>query len=100
MAQRAIELARDTLPTSRSVLIEFHDTGGLRVSAQDIGPATALMGSDDGELEFWVDVPKEGLQQLSAMLLKERYSGHIEAVSEFRAYCEENNIAHEFMIWS
>lgn len=100
MAERAIELARDALPTSRSVMIEFHDNGGIRLSAQDLGPGTELMGSDDGELEFWVDVPPEGLQRLCAMLLRDRFRGRIEAVSEFRTYCEKNEIAHKFMIWS
>lgn len=100
MPQRAIELARDTLPTSRSVMIEFHQNGGIRLSAQDLGPATQIMGSDDGELEFWVDVRPEDLQHLCAMLLRDRFKGQTEAVSEFRRYCEENEIAHKFMIWS
>ena len=100
MAEKAIELTRDTLPTSRSVMIEFPDNQALRLSGQDLGPATQLMGSDDGELEFWVDVPQEGMQRLAAMLLRDRYSGRIEAVSEFRDYCEQNAIPHKFMIWS
>ena len=99
MDERSIELARQTGSESRSVLIELRDAG-IRVSAQDFGPATQLMGSDDGELEFWVDVPAESLQRLCAMLLRDRFHGHLQAVSEFRSYCEENGIRHKFMIWS
>lgn len=99
MVEPSIQIAREERPEFRSVMIEFRNNG-IRVSAQDFGPSTRLMGSDDGELEFWVDVPSGALQHLCAMLLRDRYHGHIDAVSQFRAYCEENSIQHEFMIWS
>jgi hypothetical protein len=99
MDQPSIEIAREERPEFRSVMIEFRGAG-IRLSAQDFGPSTRMMGSDGGELEFWVDIPPQALQRLCAIMIRDRYNGEIEAVSEFRAYCEENEIKHEFMIWS
>ena len=99
MDGRSIELARQEHPEFRSVLIEL-DQAGIRVSAQDFGPSTRIMGSDDGEFEFWVDVPAEALKHLAAMLIRDRFGGSLEAVSEFRRFCQENQVPHKFMIWS
>jgi len=99
MSQGSIELARQEALGFRSVLIEL-DRPGIRVSAQDCGSSTKIVGSDDGELEFWVDVPTEALQRLAAILIRDRFSGSLEAVSEFRRFCEDNEIPHHFMIWS
>lgn len=99
MDKPSIEIAREEGPEFRSIMVELRGTG-VRLSAQDFGSSTHIMGSDDGELEFWVDVPPEALQLLCAMLLRDKYGGNIEAVSEFRAYCQAHDIQHKFIIWS
>jgi hypothetical protein len=93
----SIELARQEGTDFRSVLIEFRE-GGLRVSAQDLGPKAQLM-SDDGEYEFWVDVPPEALQKLAATLIQKRFQGDLGAVRNFMKLCETEGITHQYWSW-
>ena len=92
-----IELAREEGTDFRSVLIEFRE-GGLRVSAQDLGPKAQLM-SDDGEYEFWVDVPPEALQKLAATLIQKLFQGDLGAVRNFMKLCETEGITHQYWSW-
>jgi hypothetical protein len=65
-------LARQDGLESRSVLLSV-TPAGVRVGANDQGPAALHIGAQDGEYEFWVDVPNKGIPTLVFALLKEKY---------------------------
>ena len=99
---------RDDHATSRSITLTLSDDYRLCISAYDIGSACEhTWGSDD--YQFWVDVEPEATKELikrykladdnPETLFNElvlRYKGHEKAVTEFRDFCEEHKIAHEF----
>jgi hypothetical protein len=96
---REFYLARQDGIESRSVLLSV-TPAGVRVGANDQGPAALQIGAHDGEYEFWVDVPNKGIPTLVFALLKEKYSGNLEAVDQFRAFCADNDIPHKFWTWT
>tara|TARA_R110002072_G_scaffold91255_6_gene203547 strand:- start:3755 stop:4048 length:294 start_codon:yes stop_codon:yes gene_type:complete len=94
---RSIELARRDEMNFRSVRLSFSEEG-LRLDAQDMGPdVERAWGHDD--YEFWVSVKAQEFPALLTALLREKYSGDIQAVSKFREFCERIDIPHEFTIW-
>lgn len=93
---RSFEVARQNGPESRSILIEFPASGTVRMSAQDMGPfVQTVMGDED--YEFWVDVDCSALPKLAALLLQEKYKDNLQAVSDFRVFCEREQIQHKYM---
>jgi hypothetical protein len=93
---RSYEVARQNGRESRSILIEFPTAGTIRLSGQDMGPSVQAATGDD-DYEFWVDVESSALPHLATELLLEKYGGNLQAVSEFRAFCEGKQIPHEYM---
>ena len=84
--------------TSISIAVETREGGGIALSGQDIGDAPKRsFGSDS--YEYWVRIPSDALPRLAVELLLERYAGRINAVSEFRDFCEKRGIGHEFESW-
>jgi hypothetical protein len=83
---------------SRSIRLYAQGDGGIRLGAQDMGPAVESAWGDS-DYEFWVDVPPAAMRQLAMSLLRDRYAGNRNAVDEFRSYCERNSIEHEFSSW-
>jgi len=96
--ESSFEIARQEGSDFRSVLVELHVDGSLRVSGQDLGPGTRLV-SDDGEYEFWVDVAREAVQKLAAVLIRDRFQGDLDAVSKFEDVCIASGVPHRFWTW-
>jgi hypothetical protein len=92
-------LARQDGIESRSVLLSV-TRAGVRIGANDQGSTALHIWARDGEYEFWVDVPANGIPALVFALLKEKYGGNLEAVDQFRAFCTDNNIPHKFWAWT
>lgn len=70
----------------------------MRLDCFDMGEMVEqAWGHDD--YEFWVDVPGSELQKLVFALLRDRYTGRVHAVDEFRAFCENESINHKWESW-
>ena len=81
----------------RSVRLYLTD-GGLQLLGHDMGPAVERIWGDD-DYEFWVEIKPHAMRQLAFALLRDRYAGRKDAVSEFREFCKQNAIEHEFDNW-
>ncbi len=97
--EQSVELARQEGVVSRSVRLSISPAGGIVLDAQDMGPNVKRTW-DDGDYEFWVTVPPSALAKLAFELLKDKFTGEINAVDAFRAYCTARGIAHEFESWA
>ena len=58
---------------------------------------TRFWGDDD--YEFWVQVPSASVPKLAFELLREKFSGQLDAVDAFRAWCRTHDVQHEFDSW-
>ena len=99
MPETEIELASLTGPESRAVLLQLQDDGALRLHAYDRG-ATARLTFGRDEYEFWVTVPKDAVARLAFELLRDKFAGRIQAVTELRDYCKSREILNTFDTWS
>ena len=93
------ELYRQEGAEFRSVRLSVRSDGAIRLDAQDMGKSTKEIWGDD-DYEFWVDVPATALPKLVFALMREKYSGRSGAVDEFRAFCEEEGIEHQWDSWA
>lgn len=90
-----LELARRDEVEFRSVRLELQADGALRLHAYDVGaPSPAADGRE--QYELWVTVPAAETAKLAFLLLKERYTGRLQAVTEFRDFCKANEVMNEF----
>lgn len=95
MATSEVELARRESPEFRSVQLQLQADGGLRMHAFDKG-AKATLTFEREDYEFWVTVPAHTVAQLAFVLLRERFAGRLQAVTEFRDFCKRHEIINEF----
>ena len=72
---------------------------GLQLLGHDIGPKVEQFWGDD-DYEFWVEIKPHAMGRLAFALLRDRYAGRKHAVSEFREFCKQNAIEHEFGNWA
>jgi hypothetical protein len=95
MPANDIELAKREGAEFRSVRLQLQADGSVRLHTYDMAakPATA-----DGreQNEFWVTVPPREVAKLAFILMKERFAGRLQAVTEFRDFCKGNEIVNEF----
>jgi hypothetical protein len=95
MPASEVELARREGAEFRSVHLQLQADGSMRVHAYDM----ASQGSTaDGreQYELWVTVPQHAVPALAFVLLRERFAGRLQAVTEFRDFCKSNEIINEF----
>ena len=89
------ELYRQEGDNFRSVRLSVAADGSVRLDAQDMGKfVEEVWGESD--YEFGVDVPAIALRKLAFALLREKYAGRSGAVDEFRAFCEREDVEHEW----
>jgi hypothetical protein len=94
-----IELAATDGAESRKVHLQLQADGGVRLHAYDRG-ATAKLTFDRDEYEFAVTVPPEAVARLAFELLRDKFAGRLQAVTEFRDFCKSREIVNEFDTWS
>ena len=94
----SVELALQDETEYRSVRLHLESDGAIKIDAHDMGPAVKQFWDHD-DYEFSVTVPPEAVAQLAFELLKERFTGNLKAVDEFRSFCEERGISHQFNTW-
>jgi hypothetical protein len=100
MIGQSIEIARQTRPEcDTSISARIETDGSLRFEGGDVGELPKRMFGDE-DYEYWVTVPTAEIGRLILFLLKEKYGGNINAVDEFRGFCETNGVRHEFMVWT
>jgi hypothetical protein len=93
-----VKISEETGTEARHVSLARRDDGSIRMDAVDTGPAVEkVWGSDD--YEFWVTVPSQSVTRLAFVLLKEKFTGRSDAVTEFREFCKARGIAHSFNSW-
>jgi len=92
------ELYRQDGAEFRSIRLYVEEDGSLRIGAQDMGKSVEEWWGDD-DYEFWVDVPAKELPKLVFALLREKYTNRSGAVDEFDAFCDRENIEHEWQSW-
>ena len=90
-----VELARQEGLEFRSVQLQLQADGGIRLHAYDKG-ATATLTFGREDYEFWVTIPASAVAQLAFVLMKERFDGRLQAVTEFRDFCKSHEIVNEF----
>ena len=95
MSTSEVELARREGSEFRSVQLQLQADGGLCMHAFDKG-ATATLTFDREDYEFWVTVPAHAVGQLAFELMRERFDGRLQAVTEFRDFCKRHEIVNEF----
>jgi hypothetical protein len=94
-----IELANAEGAEARTVRLQLQADGAVRLHAFDKGAKASLTHSR-AEYEFWVTVPPEAVARLAFELLREKYEGRLQAVTEFRDYCKSREIVNKFDTWS
>ncbi len=95
MPTREVELARQDGPEFRSVQLQLQADGALRVHAfNKAAKATLTLAHED--YEFWVTVPGPAVADLAFVLMRERFDGRPQAVTEFRDFCRRHEIVNEF----
>ncbi len=99
MPMKDVELARIEGAESRTVQLQLQADGAIRLHAYDRG-ATAKLTFDRDEYEFWVTVPAEAVARLAFELLRDRFTGRLQAVTEFRDFCKAREITNIFDTWS
>ncbi len=95
MTNQGIELARQQGTTSRHVRLYMRDDGGIMFEGQDLGPSVEEVFGDS-DYEYWVHVPPSALQKLAFELLREKYTGQLNAVEAFRDWCKAHGVEHKF----
>jgi hypothetical protein len=93
----SIQLFRKDAEEYRSIRLYLTDDG-LQLLAHDMGPKVEQFWGDD-DYEFWVEIKPHAMRQLAFALLRDRYAGRERAVDEFREFCKQNAIEHEFDSW-
>ena len=93
------ELARRDGTEFRSVRLYAEADGSLKMLAQDMGPMVEKTWGDD-DYEFWVTIPASGVRHLAQALLREKYTGRLDAVDDLRRFCEANGIENRFDSWA
>lgn len=99
MSGADIEIARQDGAEFRSVRLQVQADGGIRVHAYDKG-LTAKLTFDRDEYEFWVTIPPAEVAKLAGVLLKEKFGGRLQAVTELRDFCKQHEIVNEFGTWT
>jgi hypothetical protein len=92
------ELYRQEGDNFRSVRLSVDADGSIKLDTQDMGTLVKEIWGDS-DYEFWVDVPASALPKLVFVLLREKYTGRDTAVDEFRAFCKQEEIEHEWDNW-
>ena len=95
MSTNEVEIARSDGAEFRSVRLQLQADGSLRLHTYDVGAATP---SADGreQYELWVTIPPREIGKLAFLLLKEKFAGRLQAVTEFRDFCKGNEVVNEF----
>jgi hypothetical protein len=99
MASDDIEIARQEGSEFRSVRLQVQADGAIRMHAYDKG-ATAKLTFGHDEYEFWVTVPPAEVAKLAAVLLRDKFGGRLQAVTELRDFCRQHEIVNEFETWT
>jgi hypothetical protein len=87
---------RPGLVTSIRASLKAEDT--LIFGGQDLGDDVKPLWRVD-EYEYEVVVPASEIGRVVLLLLKEKFDG-LEAVENFKKFCESNEIAHRFDTWA
>jgi hypothetical protein len=95
MPANDIELAKREGPEFRSVRLQLQADGSVRLHTYDMGAKSPTADGRE-QNEFWVTVPPDEVAKLAFVLMKERFAGRLQAVTEFRDYCKGNEIVNEF----
>ena len=93
------EIYRQDGAEFRSIRLNVHADGSVKLDAQDMGEGVEKIWGDD-DYEFWVDIPAKALHKLVFALIREKYSGRSGAVDEFRAFCEKEGIENKWDSWA
>jgi hypothetical protein len=94
-----LEIARQEGAEFRSVQLQLQADGAIRMHAYDRGPTASLTFGRD-EYEFWVTIPPAEVAKLALVLLKEKFGGRLQAVTELRDFCKQHEIVNEFGTWT
>jgi hypothetical protein len=93
-----VQLAKQEGTESRSVRLHIGRDGTIRMDAHDMGPIVEQIWNHE-DYEFSVQVPASAVGKLAFELLRDKFSGNLSAVDEFRSFCAERGILHEFYSW-
>ena len=93
-----VQLAKQESTEYRSVRLHIGSDGTIRLDAHDMGPNVERVW-DHEDYEFSVQVPASAVGKLAFELLRDKFSGNLSAVDEFRSFCAERGILHEFYSW-
>jgi hypothetical protein len=95
MPANDVELARRDGAEFRSVRLQLQADGSLRLHTYDMGPTSPAADGRE-QSEFWVTVPPDEVGKLAFLLMKERFAGRLQAVTEFRDFCKSSEIVNAF----
>jgi hypothetical protein len=93
-----VTLHQQTGSTYRHIFAHIKTDDRLLVESNDGGSAPgAFMGASS--YDYWVQVPAAHKDGLLLALIAEKYSGRERAVEEFRDWCQEHSLQHQFVTW-
>lgn len=95
MSPNDVELARREGAEFRSVRLQLEADGAIRLHTYDMGPVSPSADGRD-QHELWVTVPPQEVAKLAFLLMKERFQGRFQAVTEFRDFCKANEVVNAF----
>ncbi len=99
MTERDSEIARQEGADFRSVRLQLQADGAIRMHAYDMA-RTAEHEDRGTAAEFSVTVPPAEVANLALVLLREKFGGRLQAVTEFRDFCKRHEVVNTFDTWA
>jgi hypothetical protein len=96
--EQDVELAVQRGQEFSSIRLYLKSDGAIELSGQDIGPMVREFFDHD-DYEYMVTVPASAVAKLAFELLKDRFTGNLRAVEQFRAFCDQRQIPSKWFTW-
>ncbi|PQA89144.1 hypothetical protein [Hyphococcus luteus] len=95
---KSVELYRMEGDPFRSVCARLKQDE-FTIDTQDMGELVKKI-YDDGDYEFWTNVPKEAWGDLLFALAQEFFTGEANATDRLRDICEKHGVKHKRGHWA
>jgi hypothetical protein len=91
-----ISLARQERPDFRSdVALDLLSDGSIKMDACDSGSSVEKVWNHE-DYERWMTIPADAVPKLAFALLKEKFADNLDAVDQFKDFCERCSIRYEW----
>jgi len=96
MKTECAEIAhQDDEKNKRNVRLTLHEDGSIEFNTYDSGEAPEQIFGHE-EYEFWVRMAGESVPKLAFALLREKFSGNLDATDSAARFCKEAGVEYEW----